>query len=118
MPKGQRCDRAEIIRLLNDDVKAKRIADMVGCSLPMVYKVAAEIGHEWKNKNRTKKDAILDDLRNGGGVKAVARRYGAAPETVRKIRDEAGIVREGDNQYGGYGDRLRRAIKVINERAS
>lgn len=112
--------RPDIVRMLNEGASASKIAAAVGCSVPMIYKVGREIGHQFNGAGLEdeRRREIMLALQRNEPIKRIAKEYHTSAETVRRVRDMAGIESgAGVNQYGGYDERLERAKRVISERA-
>lgn len=112
--------RPDIVRMLNEGASASEIAVAVGCSVPLIYKVGREIGHQFKGNglDDERRRGIILALQRNEPVKRIASEYHLSAETVRHIREMAGVEKcVGVNQYGGYDERLERAKRVISERA-
>lgn len=106
--------RSAITGMLFEGCNARLIADTIGCSVQTVYKVARETGHVFGQLGKHR-DEIVEQLKSGYSVKGIAKRYGVAAESVRRIRDSIGIERSLNNQWGDYSERLARAICVIEK---
>lgn len=112
--------RPDIVRMLNEGASASKIAAAVGCSVPMIYKVGREIGHQFNGAGLEdeRRCEIMLALQRNEPIKRIAKECHTSAETVRRVRDMAGIESgAGVNQYGGYDERLERAKRVISERA-
>lgn len=118
MAKRFSCEtRQAISHMLHEGIPAKEIAEKVGCSLPMVYKISTEVGHEFASNAKTYRNEIINDLCGEESIKAIAERYGVCTETVSKLRDELGIERKLYNRYGNYNERLKRAKAIMADKA-
>jgi len=113
--------RLQIQDRLESGMSAIDIAQEIGCSLPLVYKVGGECGHEFKGLSVMPEhgDEVIALVRAGETFADVGKRFGCSKNAVADYCHKRGVRSrwEDHNQWGEYDERLRRAVKVIEKHA-
>lgn len=108
----KRMDRSQIIELLEFGKRATDIVEIVGCSLPMVYKVANEIKHDFKQRYVLdgNEETLKQILANGGNYSDIAREFGVSKNTAKLFCEKKGLGKP--KEFNGD----EHAVETIAER--